>query len=129
MLNNYLFAILWFSSTLMLQACAPIARQPSVQPTEMFKAKPQPAANARNGLTAAEKQEMVGAHNKWRDEVGVPPVTWSATVAAVAQKWAETLAAQGGQLQHNQDTGYGENLFGGSGKRYTPTEAVNSWGS
>ena len=60
--------------------------------------------------------------------MGVPNLTWSDSLAAGAQEWANQLAAQGGNLVHSSGS-YGENLFGGGGKVWGPTDAVNSWGS
>ena len=87
-----------------------------------------PAAPAANGMTAAQVDEMVREHNRWRAEVGVPNLTWSDSLGAGAQEWANQLAAQGGSLVHSSGS-YGENLFGGGGKVWGPTDAVNSWGS
>ena len=47
--------------------------------------------NAAYALTPPEQTEMVAAHNKWRQEAGVPEVKWSASVAAPAQRWADHL--------------------------------------
>jgi uncharacterized protein YkwD len=98
------------------------AAVPTEAPTEA------PAAPAANGMTAAQIDEMVREHNRWRAEVGVPNLTWSNSLAAGAQEWANQLAAQGGNLVHSSGN-YGENLFGGGGKAWGPTDAVNSWGS
>jgi uncharacterized protein YkwD len=83
---------------------------------------------ASGGVTAATKDEIVKAHNRYRAEVGVPDIQWSDSLAAGAQEWADKLAADGGGLVHSS-TGLGENLFGGSGKAYTGVNAVESWGS
>ena len=96
-------------------------------PTESPTAAPAEAP-AANGMTAAQVDEMVREHNRWRAEVGVPNLTWSDSLAAGAQGWANQLAAQGGNLVHSSGN-YGENLFGGGGKAWGPTDAVNSWGS
>lgn len=78
------------------------------------------------GVSAAQMQELLTAHNRWRAEVGVPELKWSDAVAATAQEWADDLAARG-VLEHASTT-YGENLSMSSGNQ-TPTEAVDSWGS
>ncbi len=96
---------------------------PTAAPTEAPAAAP-----AANGMTATQIDEMVREHNRWRAEVGVPNLTWSDSLAAGAQEWANQLAAQGGNLVHSSGN-YGENLFGGGGKAWGPTDAVNSWGS
>jgi uncharacterized protein YkwD len=85
------------------------------------------------GGTAAD---YVNAHNVVRAAVvepanypgtwePLPPVTWSDSIAATAQAWAEQLAANGCTLQHATGTGYGENLVMGS--RLTPQGAVDVW--
>ncbi|MCS6813066.1 MAG: pathogenesis-related family 1 protein [Cyanobacteria bacterium] len=73
-------------------------------------------------------QEMVAAHNRWRSQVGVPPLRWSPQLASYAQDWANQLAARGA-FEHRRDSPYGENLFWGQGRRWSPTEVVNDWGS
>lgn len=78
-------------------------------------------------LDPARIREVLDAHNRWRTEVGVPKLSWSGTVAAGAQAWANRLAVAG-SLDHDASSAHGENLFQGSGPR-TPTEAIDSWGS
>jgi len=73
-------------------------------------------------------QEMVKAHNQWRAKVGVPPLRWSNSLATYAQEWANQLMARRA-FEHRRNSNYGENLFMGSGKRWSPTEVVNSWGN
>lgn len=73
--------------------------------------------------------EILNAHNKYRQEVKVPPLTWSNTLANNAQQWANNLASRGGNLQHSQNTGEGENLWGGTAGAYSYTQMVDSWGS
>lgn len=73
--------------------------------------------------------ELLNTHNKYRQEVGVPPLTWSSTLARDAQQWANYLASKGGNLQHSQNTGQGENLWGGTAGAFTYTQMVDSWGS
>lgn len=86
------------------------------------------APTTGSGVSAAQINEMVSAHNRWRAEVGVPAIKWSPRLAADSQEWADKLAADGGGLVHSSGP-YGENLFGGGGKAWGPTDAVNSWGS
>ena len=76
----------------------------------------EPAALA--GITAA--------HNSARAAVSppaatpIPPLTWSGTVAATAQAWADKC-----QFMHSGGQ-YGENLFASSGKS-TPAAVVADW--
>ncbi len=63
-------------------------------------------------LTPAEVEELVALHNAARQEVGVEPVTWSAEVAAAAQKWCDHLVATK-TFDHSWGD-YGENLAQGT---------------
>ncbi|MGA1133878.1 MAG: DM9 repeat-containing protein [Prochlorotrichaceae cyanobacterium] len=71
--------------------------------------------------------EIVGAHNQWRQSVGSPPLRWSNQLAGVAQNWANRLASEG--AMYHSSSGYGENLFSISGRRASGQEAVDAWGS
>lgn len=87
-------------------------------------------AGGAGGGSATFEQEWVAAHNAQRAAVmpapstALPEVTWSATVAATAQAWADRC-----NFQHNAASGYGENLFAsaGGGAPDTPTEVVADW--
>ncbi|UPQ98221.1 putative cysteine-rich secretory protein [Chloropicon primus] len=52
-------------------------------------------------------------HNELRSLHGAPALEWSDAVAASAQEWADKLAAEGCDLVHDMDSGYGENLAKG----------------
>lgn len=70
---------------------------------------------ARKNLKVNMQQqidEFMKLHNDARAEVGLPPLTWDPKLAEVAQKWAESLAAKGDDLEHNTSIKYGENLAG-----------------
>lgn len=70
-------------------------------------------------------EEILNSHNRYRAEVGVPPLQWSEDLAASAQKWADKLA-QTGAWEHSQA---GENLAQGSIGVYSVTQLVDIWGS
>lgn len=76
-------------------------------------------------------QEILAAHNRYRAEVGAPPLQWSDQLASDAQGWANHLASlgQGLNLIHSQNTGQGENLWGGTSGAFNPTQMVDNWGS
>lgn len=74
------------------------------------------------------KDDILAAHNKYRQEVGVPALKWSDTVATAAQKWANQLASTG-QFQHSGSASYGENLWMGTAGAFSFTQMVDSWGS
>ena len=84
------------------------------------------------------KAKIVALHNKYRGEVGVPPVKWSDVVQKSSEDWALHLAENEGlRLVHSVSRGgYGENLSGGPGvwgtdkDAYTALEfAVTSFGN
>lgn len=73
-----------------------------------------------SGASPAEIQEWLDVHNKYRSIHGVPPVTWSATVAASAQAWANTCPSG------HSSSGYGENMAF-AGYVMSPTDVVDFW--
>jgi len=73
--------------------------------------------------------EILNAHNQYRAEVNVPPLTWSDTLASHAQEWADHLASLGAVLQHSQGTGEGENLWGGTSDAFSYTQMIEGFGN
>ncbi|KAK1300949.1 hypothetical protein QJS10_CPB13g00044 [Acorus calamus] len=72
-------------------------------------------------------QDFLDAHNAARAQVGVGPMSWSDTVAAYAQNYANQRAADCA-LEHSDSGGlYGENIFKGSGSDWTAKDAVDLW--
>jgi pathogenesis-related protein 1 len=71
-------------------------------------------------------QDFVNPHNSARAAVGVGAVSWDENVAAFARSWVAKLAGDC-RLVHSSGSGYGENLFGGSGADFTAADAVSSW--
>jgi len=64
---------------------------------------------------------MIAAHDRVRSEVGLGGLTWSNSLAAAAQQWAEHLAATNIR-QHSSTDGYGENFSRGlPPSEYPPT--------
>lgn len=113
---------------------------PSVYPSETFistenqkqsNSQKHPTVNHPNlvKLTPAQRQEFIDAHNKWRKEVGVPPLTWSTDLENYAGEWAIFNGEKNCNMQHRSDTDYGENLYWSSGMAFSPTGVVDSWGS
>jgi pathogenesis-related protein 1 len=88
-------------------------------------------------LSGEVADQFVAAHNAVRAAVTepasysgtwapLPPVTWSETVALSAQAWANHLRdSQNCGLEHENNTGYGENLAMGS--NLTPLDAMAMW--
>ncbi len=77
--------------------------------------------------------ELTAAHNKYRVDLGIPPLVWSQILAKDAQKWADYLALRGGRsLMHSPDSereNQGENLWMGSAGHYSLTQMVDRWGA
>ena len=68
----------------------------------------------------AEIQQWLDAHNSYRSTHGVPPLTWSDTVAASAQSWADTCPSA------HSGSEYGENIAWASNVR-DPAQVVALW--
>ncbi|MEI9955332.1 MAG: CAP family protein [Ferruginibacter sp.] len=87
-----------------------------------------------SSLKSTDAQAILAHHNKVRKEKAVPALTWSTTLSAYAQKWADYLATQNNcEIKHRDFSGengksYGENIFwGSSAAAYPPIEASKSW--
>lgn len=110
--------------TILINQPSPLASLPSQSLQPVIPSIP----NHNIANSSSMQQEMLNAHNQWRAKVGVPPLQWSNELASYAQEWANKLAAQGA-FEHRRDGQYGENLFMGSGRQFSPTEVVDDWGS
>jgi len=122
----------------------PCAAQPNRRPAANFARWLLPiltllfavAASAAETVPAAP---MLAAHNKVRSQHGVPPLSWSKSLAKDAGLWADHLAKEGCKMQHTTAAGEGENLYWASaltwsdGRRdvqsVTPEHVVKSWAS
>jgi PKD repeat protein len=72
--------------------------------------------------------EIIAAHNVYRNEVGVAPLTYSSSLATSAQAWAEHDASIG-SLVHSSGS-YGENIASGMPTgSISWTDVVNLWGA
>jgi pathogenesis-related protein 1 len=97
--------------------------------------------NAQNKITvtgssikATDAELILAHHNTIRKEKGEAALTWSTTLAAYAQQWADNLAKNNNcEIKHRDICGqngqlYGENIFwGSSATAYPPIEASHSW--
>ena len=92
----------------------PQMNAPTVPAPTPTPAKPAPTAPVQSGRQAiagrVDPAEMVAAHNRWRNEVGVPGLKWSDRLADVAQGWADRLAGNNCAMHHSGN-GYGENIY------------------
>jgi uncharacterized protein YkwD len=73
-------------------------------------------------------QLIVQAHNKYRAEVGAPPIQWSSDLANHAQEWANYLTANL-LFQHSGAAGEGENLWAGTSGYFSFTQMIDTFGS
>lgn len=61
-------------------------------------------------VTPTQQSVLMDQHNTERVSLGVSSLTWSTSLAAKAQAWADDLSARGCALEHS-NTKYGENLY------------------
>lgn len=99
--------------------------------------------NSLDGEVSAEKSEdtrstsfrqtkkfvkaALDSHNAYRKKHKASALSYNTQVAKVAQAWASKLIgslARGGRLQHRPNNKYGENLWMGSGYKFSDEEAV-----
>lgn len=71
--------------------------------------------------------EIVKAHNVYREALGLNPLTWSDSLAQSAQQWANHLA-EIHEIVHSDNNSYGENIWGGTTGVLSFTQMVDSWG-
>lgn len=121
------------------QAAQPPAQPPAQPTTPPAQPPAQPPAGG-SGLTAAEEQAALQAHNAERTNTpGVGPLQWSPELAQFAAQWAQQMAASGNfnhrsgeDLKNNnplapgQDQ-LGENLWMGSAGGWTVAQQVQDW--
>ena len=70
------------------------------------------ATATTNSVVGVQPAEIVAAHNTWRSQVGVEPITYSDTLATSAQAWANQLKTTNNcTMQHSGTSGVGENLY------------------
>jgi pathogenesis-related protein 1 len=84
-------------------------------------------ANPSTAFTFEMRSEMLNVHNSIRSKMNLPPLQWSGELAAISQKWADTLIAKNASA-HNPTSPYGENIFI-AGPGATPTKVVQEWES
>jgi uncharacterized protein YkwD len=109
-----------------LPASAKPTAKPNANPTAKPTANPTPVVTPSQPPLSPLAKEMIASHNQVRTKVGVGPLTWSPSLAAYAQEWANKLAKTG-QFEHRQNSGYGENLYWGQGRTVSPSNVVTSW--
>jgi len=94
---------------------APVIVPPTVVDTPI-PAEPTLSPYITNSLTR---------HNEIRKEYDLPYLTWDPDLADKAQKWVDSLEAEGCKFYHNPDRGHtGENLAMGFA---TSVAAIDAW--
>ena len=78
------------------------------------------------GSAAGFEDEIVRSHNAYRAKHSAPALRWNASVAAVAQEWADTNAREN-KMYHRPNNKYGENIYWMSGGKVSGTMAVDAW--
>jgi pathogenesis-related protein 1 len=98
------------------------------------------AGAAGDGLSRPQAEDVVRAHNAWRQRAGVPPLRWADDLAARAQARAAYLAGHGCDIVHGPlPADIGENLCWVGSVRsvghkdeldaVTPTWVIDKWGA
>lgn len=80
-------------------------------------------------LSQPQVSELLAAHNRYRADVGIDPLSWSADLSLSAQDWADQLAATGtfSHSSREQRDNAGENLALNSNPSLTVM--VDQWGA
>jgi len=93
---------------------------------------PPPAADAPKPAPGGAKldptaQAFIDAHNAYRAKHCAPPLSWSPTLAQVAQSWANEMKRRKCAFEHSGSQKYGENLAGGTAGALDPQATVDMW--
>lgn len=105
---------------------APPQPVPGPAPTPSVAPGPAVAEAAPPPTADSAAQQWVDAHNRARAKHCAAPLTWSPRLAAIAQKWADTLRARHCSFEHSGGT-TGENLAAGTIGALDPTSTVDYW--
>jgi len=77
-------------------------------------------------LSASPAAAWVDAHNRYRAKHCAAALSWSAKLAAVAQRWANSLRDRGCAFGHSGGS-YGENLAAGTSGTLDAESVVKMW--
>jgi len=102
-----------------------VASEPPVPGEPAAFGKPA-ATRPRDAGKPSLAQAMVDAHNRARAKHCAAPLTWSAPLAQVAQRWANALRDKGCAFGHSGGS-YGENLAAGTTGTLGADEVVGMW--
>ncbi|XP_051143312.1 pathogenesis-related protein PR-1-like [Andrographis paniculata] len=78
-----------------------------------------------SAAAAAAQQQFLARQNAARSVLNLPPLVWDQTVAGYARRYAGRRRRDCA-LRHS-DGPYGENIFWGSGDRWTAGQATAAW--
>lgn len=89
------------------------------------------AALLASGAARAEdlRATALNVHNREREELGLPPLTWSPRLAQAAAQWADILADRG-RMEHapwKARRGQGENLAMGTRGAFSSAALMRGW--
>jgi len=84
--------------------------------------------HSQGGRDTVLVREILDAHNAVRADLKLPLLQWSNELAALSQKWANTLLVHN-RVYINPTTPYGQNLFMVSGGSASPAAVVRQWAS
>lgn len=103
---------------------------PPPAPYPVYPAEPPPPRYVGRGGFAPEvgaRAAFLRVHNDARAQVRVAPLRWDPDCAAAAQDWADQLAQRDRGLVHSGNPQYGENVWAGSGRDFSPADAASAW--
>jgi pathogenesis-related protein 1 len=85
--------------------------------------------NTGSKISSEDAQAILDHHNKIRNDLNIPPLSWSAELASYAQAWADSLASSDNcTLQHREHPSFGENLYmASSSESFKPVSASLAW--
>ncbi len=94
-----------------------------------------PTLAMATGLTQAEKDSMLTAHNNARASISnaipqIPSVTWSESIAYAAQELANDIQSDSCRLRYNRNIPYGQTLalvYTDYIEKVTPAYIVDLW--
>ena len=87
----------------------------------VLSAAAQLSTASADNVSTAEQKAILSLHNGYRAEHCVPALTWSAELAAAAQRWAENC-----WIGHDSKRGHiGENIAWGGDR--SASSAVDAW--
>lgn len=98
---------------------------PAVLSSEDDAAVAEPATAGR-AAPRGDAAQWVDAHNRLRARHCAAPLAWSAKLADVAQRWANTLRDRGCMFGHSGGS-FGENLAAGTIGTLDPAAVVQMW--